>query len=103
MLDKNSIIKGAEKAQQMRSGTYCFVASGKGPTDRELNHVAEAVEEIKSKYDLKICACLGILKPGQAERLKNAGVSRYNHNIILQKIIIMRLRQVIRIRIGFGP
>ncbi|MEN1970610.1 biotin synthase BioB [Lentibacillus sp. N15] len=81
MLDKNSIIKGAEKAQQMRSGTYCIVASGKGPTDRELNHVAEAVEEIKTKYNLKICACLGILKPEQANRLKTAGVSRYNHNI----------------------
>src|SRR5699024_2922936 len=81
MLDKNSIIKGAEKAQQMRSGTYCIVASGKGPTDRELNHVAEAVEEIKTKYNLKICACLGTLKPEQANRLKTAGVSRYNHNI----------------------
>lgn len=81
MLDKNSIVLGAEKAQQMRSGTYCIVASGRGPTNRELDHVTDAVKEIKSKYDLKICACLGILKPGQAKLLKEAGVSRYNHNI----------------------
>jgi biotin synthase len=75
------VIGGLRKHSRCAPVTYCIVASGKGPTDRELNHVAEAVEEIKSKYDLKICACLGILKPGQAERLKNAGVSRYNHNI----------------------
>ncbi|UOQ49741.1 biotin synthase BioB [Gracilibacillus caseinilyticus] len=81
MLDKKAIVAGAEKAQQMRSGTYCIVASGRGPTNRELDHVIEAVKEIRSTYDVKICACLGILKDGQAERLKEAGVHRYNHNI----------------------
>ncbi|GGB58307.1 biotin synthase [Lentibacillus populi] len=81
MLDKDSIVRGAEKAHQLNAGTYCIVASGRGPANWELERVIEAVEEIKGKYDLKICACLGILKPGQAERLKAAGVSRYNHNI----------------------
>ncbi len=81
MMDKDSIVKGAENAHRLNSGTYCIVASGRGPTDRELNTVTSAVKEIKQKYDLKICACLGILKPGQAEKLKEAGVDRYNHNL----------------------
>lgn len=85
MMDKDSIVKGAERASQLHAGTYCIVASGRGPTDRELNHVIGAVKEIKAKYDLKICACLGILKPGQAEQLKEAGVDRYNHNINTSK------------------
>src|SRR5699024_3197965 len=81
MMDKDSIVKGAENAHRLNSGTYCIVASGRGLTDRELNTVTSAVKEIKQKYDLKICACLGILKPGQAEKLKEAGVDRYNHNL----------------------
>lgn len=81
MMNKESIIAGAETAHNLDSGTYCIVASGRGPTNRELTVVTEAVKEIKDKYNLKICACLGILKPGQAEQLKEAGVDRYNHNI----------------------
>ena len=85
MLDKETIVKGAEKAVELQTGTYCIVASGRGPTNRELDTVISAVEEIKSNYDIKICACLGILRPGQAEKLKHAGVDRYNHNINTSK------------------
>ncbi|CAM5229200.1 Biotin synthase OS=Lysinibacillus sphaericus OX=1421 GN=bioB PE=1 SV=1 [Lysinibacillus sphaericus] len=43
--------------------------------------MSEAVEEIKAKYGLKVCACLGLLKEEQAQQLKEAGVDRYNHNL----------------------
>ncbi|HLR67384.1 biotin synthase BioB [Virgibacillus alimentarius] len=85
MMDKDSIVKGAENAHKLNSGTYCIVASGRGPTDRELNTVISAVKEIKQQYNMKICACLGILKPGQALQLKEAGVDRYNHNLNTSK------------------
>lgn len=81
MMDRDTIIEGAEQAHQLKSGTYCIVASGRGPSKRELDIVTSAVEEIKSRYDMKVCACLGLLKPEQALRLKEAGVDRYNHNI----------------------
>lgn len=81
MMDKDSILQGAKQAYDLRAGTYCIVASGRGPSEKELENVTEAVKEIKDKYQLKICACLGLLKPGQAEKLKEAGVDRYNHNI----------------------
>ncbi|PDO09941.1 MAG: biotin synthase BioB [Candidatus Reconcilbacillus cellulovorans] len=81
LLDKEVLIEGARKALELKAGTYCIVCSGRGPTDRELEQVIEAVREIKATMPLKICACLGILKPGQAERLKEAGVDRYNHNL----------------------
>ena len=81
MIRKENILEGAKRAVELQVGTYCIVASGRGPSNRELRHVAEAVKEIKAVYNLKICACLGILKPGQAEILKDAGVDRYNHNL----------------------
>ncbi|KKI88679.1 biotin synthase [Bacillus sp. SA1-12] len=81
MLDKEIILQGAQQAHHLNVGTYCIVTSGRGPSNMEVEHVADAVKEIKSKYGLKVCACLGILKPDQAKRLKDAGVDRYNHNI----------------------
>ncbi|PLS17536.1 biotin synthase BioB [Bacillus sp. M6-12] len=81
MVDKDAILQGAEQAYNLNVGTYCIVASGRGPSSRDMDNVVSAVEEIKEKYNLKVCACLGLLKPEQAARLKEAGVDRYNHNI----------------------
>lgn len=81
MMNREQIVAGAEKAHSLGAGTYCIVASGRGPSSKELETVKGAVKEIKEKYPMRICACLGILKPEQAEQLKEAGVDRYNHNI----------------------
>ncbi|WP_428911523.1 biotin synthase BioB [Niallia sp. Krafla_26] len=81
MLDKSSILEGAKQAYEMKVGTYCIVASGRGPSNKEIDSVVEAVQEIKDRYPLTVCACLGLLKPEQATRLKEAGVDRYNHNL----------------------
>lgn len=81
LLDKDTLVAGARRALELKAGTYCIVASGKGPTEREVDQVVAAVTEIKETMPLKICACLGILKTNQAERLKEAGVDRYNHNL----------------------
>lgn len=80
-ITKEEILEGARVAFENKVGTYCIVASGRGPTRKDVNVVSEAVKEIKEKYGLKICACLGILKEEQAEQLKEAGVDRYNHNL----------------------
>jgi biotin synthase len=85
MMDRESILAGAERAYNLKVGTYCIVASGRGPSERELDTVVSAVKDIKDQYGLKVCACLGLLKPNQASRLKEAGVDRYNHNINTSK------------------
>jgi biotin synthase len=81
MLKKDVLVEGAKEALERKAGTYCIVASGRGPTERELAEVIEAVKVIKQEYKLKVCACLGILTENQAKRLKEAGVDRYNHNL----------------------
>jgi biotin synthase len=85
MMDRESILAGAERAYNLKVGTYCIVASGRGPSEKELDTVVSAVKDIKEHYGLKVCACLGLLKPNQATRLKEAGVDRYNHNINTSK------------------
>ncbi|MHA7583419.1 biotin synthase BioB [Paenibacillus vandeheii] len=85
LLDKETLLAGAREAMARKAGTYCIVASGKGPTTKDLDQVVEAVKEIRETMPLKICACLGILKDGQAERLAEAGVHRYNHNLNTSK------------------
>jgi len=85
LLDKDTLLAGAHEAMSRKAGTYCIVASGKGPTNKELDQVVDAVREIRATMPLKICACLGILKDDQAERLAEAGVHRYNHNLNTSK------------------
>lgn len=75
------LMEGARNAKASQARTYCIVASGRGPTEREVNHVCDVVRKIKSELGLHICACLGLLKPDQARRLAEAGVDRINHNL----------------------
>ncbi|MGJ7921065.1 biotin synthase BioB [Neobacillus sp. LXY-4] len=84
-LTKEEIIDGAQESIRRKAGTYCIVASGRRPTDKEIDHVVEAVEEIRKTTDLKICCCLGFLNEEHAKKLSEAGVHRYNHNLNTSK------------------
>lgn len=81
MLSKQTILAGAKEAIGRGAGTYCIVTSGRGASNKEIDQVADAVREIKSQYEVKICACMGIIDEEKASRLKDAGVDRYNHNL----------------------
>ena len=81
LLSRNKLLEGAKIAVERDSKTYCIVISARGPNEREIAAVETIVPEIKEKYDLKICACLGLLSDDQAGRLKAAGVDRVNHNL----------------------
>jgi biotin synthase len=79
------LMEGARRAKDLQSRTYCIVASGRGPSDREVDHVCRVVRKIKDELGLHICVCLGFLKPEQAQRLADAGVDRVNHNLNTSK------------------
>ncbi|MCZ4125251.1 biotin synthase BioB [Streptomyces sp. H39-S7] len=60
----------------------CLVASGRGPTDRDVDRVSQTIEAIKEQNEgIEVCACLGLLSAGQADRLREAGADAYNHNL----------------------
>ena len=81
LLNERKLMEGAQAAVAAQARTYCIVASGRGPSNREVEHVASVVEKIKDQTGLHICCCLGLLTPEQALRLKQAGVDRINHNL----------------------
>ena len=81
LLSRDKLLDGARVAAERDSKTYCIVISARGPNEREMVAVESIVPEIKEQYDLKICACLGLLNDDQARRLKAAGVDRVNHNL----------------------
>ena len=81
ILSREKLLDGARIAAERDSKTYCIVISARGPNEREMAAVTTIVPEIKKKYDLKICACLGLLTPEQAQQLKDCGVDRVNHNV----------------------
>lgn len=81
-LSKEETLKQAGAGLRGGATRVCMVSSGRGPSERDIDKVVEMTEALKDEYDgVEVCACLGLLKDGQAARLKAAGVDAYNHNI----------------------
>ncbi|HEV3021620.1 MAG TPA: radical SAM protein, partial [Pirellulales bacterium] len=81
ILNREKLLDGARVAAERQSKTYCIVISARGPSDREMDAVTTIVPEIKRRWGMEICACLGLLTPEQARRLKECGVDKVNHNL----------------------
>jgi biotin synthase len=81
LLPRERLLEGAFKAKEAGAVRYCMVNSGKGPTQREIEEMAEVVQEIKSHVPINICCSLGIMNEAKARILKEAGVERVNHNL----------------------
>ena len=81
ILNREKLLDGARVAAERKSKTYCIVISARGPNEREMDAVTSIVPEIKRRYGMEICACLGLLTPEQARRLKECGVDKVNHNL----------------------
>jgi biotin synthase len=59
----------------------CLVASGRGPSEEDLETICQAAVLIKEATGLPVCACVGLVGKEDVKRLKKAGVVRYNHNL----------------------
>jgi biotin synthase len=81
LIAQEKILQAAERAASLKAGTFCMAISGRSPGESVFNRVLEAFTAVKSKYDLKICACLGLLSEEQTQRLAAVGVDRVNHNL----------------------
>ncbi|MEZ4587122.1 MAG: biotin synthase BioB [Gemmatimonadales bacterium] len=81
MQSVEELVAGAREAHRRGAVKYCMVTSTRGPSTRDLDVVCAATRQIKAEMDIKICTSLGLLAEGQAERLAEAGVDRFNHNL----------------------
>jgi biotin synthase len=80
LLDVAAVAAAARAAKAHGATRFCMGAAWRGPRDRDLGPVLDMVREVKA-LGLETCATLGMLKDGQAERLKDAGLDYYNHNL----------------------
>src|SRR5437868_361393 len=78
LLNRDKLLDGARIAAERGSKTYCIVISARGPNESEIAAVTTIVPQIKQKYALQICACLGLLTAEQAQQLKDCGVDKVN-------------------------
>lgn len=75
------LVEGARRAAALGAVKYCMVTATRGPAQRDLDVICEAVRQIKAELNINVCTSLGLLKEGQAEQLAAAGVTRFNHNL----------------------
>ena len=80
LLDIAEVVATAKAAKEAGATRFCMGAAWRGPKEKDLGAVTEMVREVKA-LGLETCVTLGMLKPGQAEQLKDAGLDYYNHNL----------------------
>src|SRR5437868_4837937 len=80
MLGIDTVLDAARQAKQNGATRFCMGAAWRSPKERDMEKVEEMVRELKA-LGLETCATLGMLEEGQADRLKQAGLDYYNHNL----------------------
>jgi biotin synthase len=80
LLDTAEVVAAAQAAKDKGATRFCMGAAWRGPKDKDLDRVTDMIEAVKA-LGLETCVTLGMLKPGQAERLKASGLDYYNHNL----------------------
>jgi len=80
ILGLKEVLEHAQAAKANGATRFCMGAAWRGPKDRDLDKVIPMVEGVKA-LGLETCVTLGMLKDGQAERLRDAGLDYYNHNL----------------------
>jgi biotin synthase len=80
LLDVAEVVEAARAATAHGATRFCMGAAWRGPKQRDLAPVLEMVREVKA-LGLEACCTLGMLRDGQAEQLRDAGLDYYNHNL----------------------
>ena len=80
LLDLDEVKVAAKVAKDKGASRFCMGAAWRGPKDGDLDKVIEMVGVVKG-LGMETCLTLGLLGPGQAEKLAAAGLDYYNHNL----------------------
>ena len=76
----DDVLAAAQAAKDNGASRFCMGAAWRSPKQKDLEPVLKMIQEVKA-MGLETCATLGMLKDGQAEQLKEAGLDYYNHNL----------------------
>lgn len=80
MLSTNEVVTAAMAAKEKGASRFCMGAAWRGPKQRDIEKMTEMVRAVKA-LGMETCATLGMLKDGQAQQLREAGLDYYNHNL----------------------
>lgn len=80
-LDIAELVEAAKHTAKTGATEFCIVAAVKGPDERLLAQVEEAIAAVHAEVEIEVSVSIGILTAEQARRLKAAGAHRYNHNL----------------------
>ncbi len=83
--DLDTLLNEAEIAKRSGAQRFSLVTSGKGPSPGTVEKIARYIEEISRRVDICLCASLGIASVDDLKILKEAGLSRYHHNLETSK------------------
>lgn len=80
LIEVQAVVEAAREAKANGATRFCMGAAWRSPKDRDLGKVEAMVREVK-ELGLETCMTLGMLKESQAQRLADAGLDYYNHNL----------------------
>ena len=80
LMDTADVIATAQRAKDAGATRFCMAAAWRNPKDHDLEKVCHMVSAVKG-LGMETCVTLGMLTPGQAARLSEAGLDFYNHNV----------------------
>ena len=80
LLEVARVVEEARAARDKGASRFCMGAAWRSPRDKDMPYVLDMVRQVKS-LGLETCMTLGMLDPGQAEALADAGLDYYNHNL----------------------
>jgi len=80
LMEVDAVLAEARAAKDAGASRFCMGAAWRSPKDRDLDAVCAMVEGVRA-LGLESCVTLGMLSPPQAQRLADAGLDYYNHNL----------------------
>ncbi len=80
LMPVDEVVAAAKRAKEAGATRFCMGAAWRSPKPHQVDAVGELVREVKA-LGLETCVTLGMLRDGQAEQLRDAGLDYYNHNL----------------------
>ncbi|ETF01147.1 biotin synthase [Advenella kashmirensis W13003] len=80
LLPLDEVIEAAQQAKAAGAQRFCMGAAWRNPKPHQIDAVADMIRAVKD-LGLETCVTLGMLREGQAQQLKSAGLDYYNHNL----------------------
>jgi len=90
-LSRDDVLAAARETAALGASEFCIVLAVRGPDERIMGNLCDVVPFVRDATGLNVAVSAGILDDGQAARLAEAGVHRYNHNLETAKSFFGRI------------